>query len=140
MGVESAKSTRSVHVQREVVEQILAHARAAAPLECCGLLLGTPERLDAALAARNLLASPTRFELDPVDHFAAIRRARGLGVAVVGVYHSHPASAPVPSFRDLAEASYPDFVYLIAGLPEADVRAYRLVEGNFHPVALVPFS
>jgi proteasome lid subunit RPN8/RPN11 len=130
----------AVHIRREVVDQILAHARAEAPLECCGLLLGTPDRLDEALAARNVLASPTRFELDPLDHFAAIRRARDLGVDVVGVYHSHPASAPVPSPRDVSEASYPDFVYLIAGLLEAEVRAYRLVEGNFRLVPLVPFS
>jgi len=129
-----------VHIRREVVEQILAHARAEAPLECCGLLLGTRDRLEAALPARNLLASPARFEVDPVDHFGAIRRARDLGVEVVGVYHSHPASAPVPSPRDLAEASYPEFVYVIASLPRADLRAYRLLEGNFLPVALVPFS
>jgi proteasome lid subunit RPN8/RPN11 len=129
-----------VQIRREVVEQILAHARAEAPLECCGLLLGTPQRLDAGFAARNLLASPTRFELNPADHFAAIRRAREMRIDVVGVYHSHPASPAVPSSRDLAEASYPDFVYLIAGLPDAEVKAYRLVGGNFRPVALVTFS
>ncbi len=129
-----------VQIRGEVVDQILAHARAEAPLECCGLLLGTPQRVDVAIAARNLLASSTRFELDPADHFGAIRRARELGVEVVGVYHSHPASAALPSPRDLAEASYPDFVYLIAGLPEAEVKAYRLVEGNFRPVPLVTFS
>jgi proteasome lid subunit RPN8/RPN11 len=129
-----------VHIRRGIVEQIVAHARAEAPLECCGLLLGTPGRLDVALPARNLLASPARFALDPVDHFAAVRRARALGVDVVGVYHSHPASAPVPSPRDLAEASYPDFVYVIASLPQGEVRAYRLVDGNFLSVGLVPFS
>jgi proteasome lid subunit RPN8/RPN11 len=128
-----------VEVRREVVEQILAHARAEAPLECCGLLLGTPERVDVATAARNLRASPTRFEIDPADHFVAIRRARELGLEVVGAYHSHPASAAVPSPRDLAEASYPDFLYLIAGLPEAEVKAYRLAGGNFRAVSLVTF-
>jgi proteasome lid subunit RPN8/RPN11 len=129
-----------VQIRRQALDRILDHARADAPLECCGLLLGTAARIDLALPGRNVLASPTRFELDPADHFAGIRRARELGVEVVGAYHSHPASAAVPSPRDLAEASYPDFVYLIASPLEADVKAFRLVEGNFQAVALVPFS
>jgi proteasome lid subunit RPN8/RPN11 len=129
-----------VQVRRAIFEQVLAHTRAEAPLECCGLLVGVPGRLELALPAHNLAASPVRFELDPADHFAARRRARGLGLSVVGVYHSHPASAPVPSPRDLDEASYPDFVYLIAGLREGEVRGFRLSEGNFRPVRLVPFS
>jgi proteasome lid subunit RPN8/RPN11 len=134
---ESARE--AVRVRSQVLEDVAAHARDEAPLECCGLLIGVPDRIDAALRAHNLLVSPTRFELDPVDHFDAIRRARESGLAVVGVYHSHPASPPVPSPRDVAEASYPDFLYLIAGLPGGEVRAYRIAGGNFRPVALVPF-
>lgn len=121
------------------MEAILAHARDEAPLECCGLLLGGAKRLVAAVRGRNLLASPTRFQLDPQDHFAALRLARGRGVDIVGTYHSHPASPAVPSPRDLREASYPDFLYLIAGLPDEDIRAYRLRDGNFRRVELVPF-
>jgi proteasome lid subunit RPN8/RPN11 len=131
---------RSIRIHREAAEAIRSHARADAPIECCGLLIGAPGRIDAALRARNLLASPTRFHLDPEDHFAAIKQARARGLSVVGVYHSHPASRPVPSPRDLDEASDPDFVYVIAGGAEVELRGYRLCEGNFRAVHLVPFS
>ena len=129
--------------RREVIDEILRQARSAAPLESCGLLLGSRNEagewlLDTAFAARNLLDSPTRFQVDPEDHFRAIRTARERGMAVVGAYHSHPASAAIPSPRDLAEALDADLLYLIAGLPTAEVRAYRLHEGNFRPVELVP--
>ncbi len=123
-----------------VVEQILAHARADAPRECCGLVIGTTDRLEAALPARNLSGSPARFRIDPHDHFAALRTARGRGLSVVAAYHSHPASPAVPSRRDLAEAEDPSLLHLIASVCDHEVRAYRLEAGNFEPIELVPFS
>lgn len=131
---------RAVHVRQESVDEMLAHARMEAPLECCGLLLGRGDRIDVAWPARNALSSRTRFQVEPADHFAALRRARDLGLEIVGAYHSHPATAAVPSPRDLDEASYPEFLYLIVGLPEGAVRAYCLADGNFRPVELVPFT
>jgi proteasome lid subunit RPN8/RPN11 len=133
----ATSADRSVRIRGEVADALLAHARTEAPLECCGLLLGAADRVDAAVPARNLLASATRFRVDPRAHFEALGLARERGLAVVGAYHSHPASAPVPSPRDLAEASYPDFLYLIVGLPDRLLRGYRLVEGNFRAVELV---
>jgi proteasome lid subunit RPN8/RPN11 len=93
--------------------------------------------VESAFPARNLLDSPTRFQLDPADHFRAIRTARTRGTAVIGAYHSHPASPAVPSPRDLAEALDPDLLHLIVGLPSRELRAYRLHGGNFHPVTIV---
>src|SRR6478736_10372981 len=91
-----------------VVDAVLAHAREAAPAECCGLLLGTGSSVVAAARARNTASDPTRrFEIDPQDHIDARREARGRGLAVLGFYHSHPRSPAVPSPTDLAEASYP---------------------------------
>ncbi len=131
---------RRVSVTRELLDAILAHARADAPRECCGLLLGTRTRLDVAVPARNMLASPTRFRIDPRDHFAALRSARSRGIDVVGAYHSHPASPAVPSPRDLAEAADPALLHLIASVRDHEVRAYSLQERNFRPVELVVFS
>lgn len=119
---------------------MLAHAQVAAPNECCGLLIGTAERVDRAVRARNLRESPTRFLVDPADHFAAIKSARAQRTAVVGVYHSHPASAAIPSEKDLAEASYPEYLYVIVVPPGVDrsgeAKAYRLAEGQFKSVEL----
>ena len=72
----------------------------------------------------NLDAAPTRYLIHPVDHFRAIRGARADGLEVVGAYHSHPASAAIPSATDIAEAtSGADFVYLIVSLVDEEVRA-----------------
>jgi len=122
-----------VIVGRAVLDAVIAHARDSAPAECCGLLLGTPDAVTESRRARNLATDPNRFLIDPEDHIDARREARTRGIEVVGFYHSHPHSAPVPSERDLAEASYADCLYLIVSLAEEQAAAsfYRLEAGGF---------
>ena len=122
---------------RHTLQAIIDHARRDAPNECCGLLLGTGERVEAVYPARNECESPTEFQIDPEDHFAALHEARERGLEVIGFYHSHPASAAVPSSRDLADASYPDAYYVIASVADDEVKAYRLSNGNFRPIPIV---
>jgi proteasome lid subunit RPN8/RPN11 len=133
----------TVEVRQSVLGEITAHARAEAPLECCGILIGTGRRIERATRARNQLRSPTRYLIEPEDHFAALKSAREDGQAVVGFYHSHPASAPAPSETDRLEAAYPGHWHLIVfpgtGTQPPEVRAFQLMEsGNFLPATLVP--
>jgi proteasome lid subunit RPN8/RPN11 len=126
-------------IPQHVIDEMLAHARDEAPNECCGLLVGTRDSIERSIRARNREASPTRYLIDPEDHFAAIHGARTSGQRVVGAYHSHPASPPIPSESDLAEATGgSDFVYVIVSLRSVDgeVFAYRLKHGNVVPVSL----
>src|SRR3954471_11793983 len=119
---------------------MVAHAREAAPLECCGLLLGRGDEIVEAVRARNVAEAPaTRFLIDPGDHFAARRAARARGLDVVGFYPSHPASPPAPSARDAAEFSYDGALYAIVSLAatRAEVGLFRFREGNFQRVLLV---
>ena len=129
----------SLRIPAAVVSEMLAHAHDESPRECCGLLVGKGASIDRSVRARNLDSSATRYLIDPEDHFAAIRSARADGLEVVGAYHSHPSSAAVPSPTDVAEAaSGADFVYVIVSLKDDDVRAYRIEEGAYVPLALCP--
>ncbi len=120
-----------------VVAEMLAHARGDAPRECCGLLIGTGDSVVRSVRARNLDAHDTRYLIDPRDHFRAIRDARAEGLEVIGAYHSHPSSAPIPSATDIAEAnSGADFLYVIVSLVGDDVRAYRIERGTVTPCPL----
>lgn len=112
---------------------MIAHARDEAPNECCGLLVGPPEAIDEIVCCSNLDASPVRYRLDPRQHIDTNRRLRGTGRAVVGVYHSHPRSPAFPSERDIADAHYPEFVWIIVSLqdpPAPDVRAFTIADGT----------
>ena len=116
-----------------VRDDVIAHARAAAPAECCGLLIGTATEIVAAARAANLADNPSRFLIDPRDHIQARRDARERGLDVIGFYHSHPHSDAQPSPTDLANATYENHLYLIVGLAaEAeDVRLYRFTGKAF---------
>ena len=129
-------------VRHAVLDAVTAHARREAPNECCGLLIGVADEIQEAVAVRNVAQDPSRhYEVSPEEHFAQIKRCRDQSEAsglsrkpqVVGVYHSHPHSAPVPSPTDL-ELAFSDFLFMIAG--EGNVRAYRLKDGTFEEVRL----
>ena len=122
-----------------VLESIVAHARGAAPHECCGLLLGRDGTIVEPLRARNIAVDPaTRFLVDPRDHVDGRRAARSRGLEIVGFYHSHPRSPAEPSARDLEEFSYPDHLYAIVSLlaEPAEVALFRLEGGCFRRLSL----
>lgn len=130
----------ALDITRATLDSIVEHARAEAPRECCGLLVGKEGAVERAVATRNDSEAPlTRYRVDPADHFAVIRALRGSEQAVVGAYHSHPATEAAPSPTDTAEAWPAPFVYVIVSLKDEvrpDVRAFGLVEGKWVPVDL----
>ena len=131
--------TASVRVAGTAWDDLLRHAREVAPEECCGLLLGHPGHVTQAVRARNVAIEPRRrFQVDPSDHFAAIRQARAAGLVVIGAYHSHPNGAPRPSETDRAEAFEDDsFIHVIVDPRRGEIAAYSLITGNFVALPLV---
>jgi proteasome lid subunit RPN8/RPN11 len=124
---------------REIEER----SRRALPDEACGLLLGMRRGSEvevAALAsARNIALDPrVAFELDPLDAIAAEEGARGVGLAIVGVWHSHPRGPRVPSPEDLRGASS-SWLTLIA-MPQAhggiELSCWRSDGEHFAPLEI----
>lgn len=126
-----------LRIPADVLAAVVAHARAEAPLECCGLLAGAADgRVSYHFPVRNDLASPTEYLTNARDLLAASKAVRAAGAEVLAIYHSHPATAPVPSAKDVAGNHWGDTVFhLIVGLagPEPDVRAWRLSASGFEP-------
>lgn len=111
--------------------EIIAHARAGAPEEVCGLLGGQPGHVTTLIRGRNEAADPRmRYQLDGetlLQQFVLEER----GEALLALYHSHPTDAAYPSALDAAYAFYPDAVYVICSLQEPEspvLRGYRLVQ------------
>jgi proteasome lid subunit RPN8/RPN11 len=129
-----------VKIRQHVLDRIVAHAVEDLPNECCGLLIGNAQIVEDAARARNTKRSRTRFQVEPADHFAAIRRARAAGLDVIGAYHSHPNGPSGPSETDRARLTDPAMFHVIISLAHGTrtVRAFRLSDGNFSPLELVP--
>jgi proteasome lid subunit RPN8/RPN11 len=120
-----------------VHDRLLAHAEAAYPEECCGVLLGRIEGDSVRVADlfpvenRDPDARERRYLIGPGDYLRAERAAEAEGLDVVGFYHSHPDHPARPSATDLAEATFPGFVYTITAVEHgraAETTAWRLAD------------
>jgi proteasome lid subunit RPN8/RPN11 len=116
----------NVQITSDLLATLQTLANKAFPEEACGLLLGRPDAIIDLRPARNVADEPRRrFEIDPAMLLATHREARGLGLEVIGHYHSHPNGRAAPSRRDAARALDNGQLWLIV---TADtVSAWRAV-------------
>ncbi len=120
-------------------QQIVAHARAEQPREACGIIAGREDRADEIIPIANTAAEPLHnYYMDEHALAAALMRLQGRGLELIGFYHSHPSSDPIPSPTDQRQATYPDTPYLIVGLKNNDPRlaAWLLRPGQVTQVDL----
>ena len=136
-----------------------AHAERVYPEECCGLMLGkmrsqsdpvqkqlvrleplknewTEEALDQLDSSGQALTKRRRYWIDPKEMLRVQREARDEGLNIIGVYHSHPNHAAVPSECDRTLA-WPEYAYIIVSVCDGnavDVQNWALdSEHQFQP-------
>jgi proteasome lid subunit RPN8/RPN11 len=131
-------------------EQIVASARAEYPNEMAALIVGDRPAADGGQAlrfepARNRAASPYRYEIDPDDLLRLTIATDDADEVFWGIVHSHTHTPAVPSPTDIGLAFYPDALYVLVSLSDAEadpktgepgVRAWRIVGGEVHEVAV----
>jgi proteasome lid subunit RPN8/RPN11 len=135
---------------RTIREAIVAHARAGYPNEACGLIVGDRAAADGGRAlryepARNKAASPYRYEIEPADLLRLTIETDDADEVFWGIVHSHTHTPAVPSPTDVGLAFYPDSLYLLVSLADAEagpltgepsVRAWRILDGEVAEVDL----
>ena len=129
-----------MRIARELIEEIVAHARADAPNECCGLVSGTDGHATRVYRARNAERSPLRYTIHPTDQLRIMTEIEDRGEEIAAIYHSHTRTSPEPSQTDINLAeNWPDPVYLICSLadPEAPrLRGFAIRDGRVAEVEL----
>ena len=128
-----------VQITDAIVAAIEEHARREHPAECCGLLSGSNGMITDIHRLRNDADKPeTRYFATPEELFAAMRRIRESGQALLGVYHSHPRTAAYPSASDVEMAFYPEAFYFIISLePRVELRAFKIDDSKIEDVEIV---
>ena len=129
-----------MRIARELVDQIVAHAREDAPNECCGLISGADGRATRVYRARNAEESPLRYTIHPTDQLRIMTEIEELGEEVAAIYHSHTKTSAEPSQTDINLAgNWPDPVYLICSLAEPEapsLRGFEIRDGRVDEVEL----
>ncbi|MBZ0257592.1 M67 family metallopeptidase [bacterium] len=130
----------TVVVPPSYLQKMIEQAQEAAPNECCGVLGGRGSVVTSVYPVENDLCAPDRFNGNPEALFCAVRKMRKANEEMIGVYHSHPTSAPVPSKQDREDNNYPGLFYFIVSLAsdEPEVRCYVMTEdGEFVSVSMI---
>ncbi|MEV6910047.1 M67 family metallopeptidase [Amycolatopsis sp. NPDC051071] len=124
-----------LRIRRELVDEIVAHARRDHPDEACGVIAG-PEGSDSPvryIPMLNAARSPTFYEFDSGDLLKLYREMDANDEVPVVIYHSHTATDAYPSRTDVSYASEPDAHYVLVSTKDPDshqFRSYRIVDGE----------
>jgi proteasome lid subunit RPN8/RPN11 len=127
-----------IKIASALLREIYDHTEASYPNECCGLIIGKPDR-EGRVAhtfrkCRNLNKERARdrYELDPLDMLRAQREFENTEWDIVGIYHSHPDHPSRPSKTD-TDAAFPGYSYVIISVREgtvASANSWVLNEGE----------
>jgi proteasome lid subunit RPN8/RPN11 len=122
-----------IEIPRAFLSEMIDHAREEAPEEACGILAGQEGRVSQLYRARNADHSPTSYRLDPEEQYHIFEDMEVRGWELVGIYHSHPSSAAIPSDVDQKQARYPESSYVLVSLEDPDspqIRSFRIEDGR----------
>ncbi|HNE90083.1 MAG: M67 family metallopeptidase [Candidatus Nanopelagicales bacterium] len=124
-----------LRISQDLVDAMIAHARADHPDEACGVIAGPvgsdiPQRF---IPMANAARSTTFYEFDSGDLLRLYREMDARDEEPVVIYHSHTATPAYPSRTDISYASEPNAHYVLVSTrsPESvEVRSYRIVDGE----------
>ena len=121
-------------ITTDLVDAMVAHARADHPDEACGIIAGPEgsDRPERHVAMINAERSPTFYRFDSGEQLRLWREMDDADEAPVVIYHSHTATEAYPSRTDISFASEPDAHYVLISTRdpiEHEVRSYRIVDG-----------
>jgi proteasome lid subunit RPN8/RPN11 len=147
--VSLAERPTQITLPRKIADAIRAHARAEAPREACGIIIGSASAASGGAPLRwesttNMLASSTLYEIDPAQLLRISIAADDADEVIWGIVHSHVASPAKPSVTDTGVAGYPDALYLIVSLAQSQaapdgepgIRAWWIVNREATEVEL----
>ena len=126
-------------IPKHFIDDIIIHAEAEAPLECCGILAGKDETVTHIYKMKNTENDPDKYFMEPKEQFAVIKDMRLKGIDMLAIYHSHPHSPARPSGVDINLAYYPDAVYIIVSLVDAAkpvIKGFLIRDGKVEETAL----
>ncbi len=119
-----------IRIKKRIVDELVTDARNRLPQEACGYLAGTGNRVEKLLPLANADESGEHFSFNPRDQFAALKSARGEGLDLVAVYHSHPRSPARMSDEDRRLANDTNMIYVIYSFLTAEIRAFTIGESK----------
>lgn len=118
-----------LQIPKDIHAHMIAHAKSVYPQEACGFLVGKAGAAKYFLPIENMDHSTVTYTMDPRQQLKAFKQISGEGLELLGIFHSHVASAAEPSQTDRQMAFYPEVSYLIvslANMNQPDLKSFRI--------------
>jgi [CysO sulfur-carrier protein]-S-L-cysteine hydrolase len=129
----------TLRLPKAFADAIIEQARAEHPNEACGLLAGTNGEATRIFQMSNAERSPVIYRMEPSEQLRVFNEIDKDGLGLVAIYHSHTRSPAYPSSTDVSLAYYPEAVYLIVSLADAerpDLRGFEIKDGKVVEIEL----
>jgi proteasome lid subunit RPN8/RPN11 len=129
-----------MRIARELLEEMIGHAREEAPNECCGMVAARGDEVVKVYRAQNAEASPFRFVIDGREQLEIYNHIEAAETELGAIYHSHTRTEPKPSQTDINFGqAWPGVLWIIVGLSgaEPEVRSWRIDDGAVSEADLV---
>ena len=110
------------------------------PNEACGLIAGDGKTIQRAYPLSNIASKRvSRYALEPNEQLHALKSIDAENLTWMGVYHSHPNSAAIPSTADINEAGDHGLLQLIVSLKKSkpELQLWRVKESGAMPLKLI---
>jgi proteasome lid subunit RPN8/RPN11 len=144
-GLEMLNST--LRITNADLQAIVEHCNAGYPNEACGILAGRDNGVEKVYLMKNSKPGPDYYEMDPEEQFRIMKDIRDRGLAMVGMFHSHPSGQAFPSSMDVEKAywpgteipNYPDAIYMIVSLMDRSTpvaRGFSIQEGKVQEITV----
>ena len=105
---------------------LLDHAEKEKPNESCALLFGENNIVREIFITKNIAKSPISFTISNDELIRAYKTAEEKKYQVIGVFHSHPNSEPIPSTTDKKFMEINPVMWVIYSNINDEFRAYVL--------------
>ena len=135
-----ARIEGELQLDRATYDALVAHARSDFPYEVCGLLAGSNGAVTKHYEIPNAARSMTYYSMDPKSMLHAMNEIDDEDWDLLAIYHSHTHTEAFPSPTDVELAFYPDAVYLIISLQDADepvIRGFGITDGTISERVLI---
>jgi len=118
---------QEICLPRKLTNQLLHLAQASPQQEICGLIganaFGRP--VSCYPVANSAEHPQNRYCMEPGQQIAAMKAMRDKQETLFAIFHSHPETPAIPSATDIAQANYPQTLYLIISMGTKGVLELR---------------
>ena len=130
-----------LQIPLSIREEVIAHCQRHYPKEACGLLAADATGAIVQMyPMKNIENTAIGYAMDPKQQLLVEKQMRQQGQQLVGIFHSHTASAAEPSSVDIELAISPDVAYVLVSLKDQsnpDFKSYRINGAEVTPMRVL---